>query len=347
MGFERLVRPGPREKSTAGPTRPAPSPARRTLAEDADRQAAPVAGGGLDRLRQAADELRAGGGRQGPTIPVTVDLLSLLLPQAPRQQPSVPSKFKNAPYTELKGERSVKGPGDVDEVDAGDVTQGQLGDCGLHAAMIAIARTNPQAIKDLVSEKGDGTYDVTLYFEDHFWNNKSPHVINVKPTFPTDGKGNPLFSQPGDTGPKGPELWAMLIEKAFAMHAGGYDDAEGIWDKDALDLLSSADASDESVTKYSEADMGKAINAKLKSGNFALTANTSESRLDRWTRSDDEEKEIQKWGIVMVHAYAIVGVDESAKTIDLRNPWGFQDLIGLPFATFRKYFNTWSAVKVK
>ena len=49
----------------------------------------------------------------------------------------------------------------------------------------------------------------------------------------------------------------------------------------------------------------------------------------------------------MTHAYTIVAVDESAKTINLKNPWGFQDLTGLPFATFRKYFHTWSAAKVK
>jgi hypothetical protein len=109
----------------------------------------------------------------------------------------------------------------------------------------------------------------------------------VKPTFPIDGKGSPLFSQPGDTGPKGPELWARLIEKAFAMHVGGYDDAEGIWDKDALSLLSSADVTEQSVTKQSEAEMGKAINAEIASGNFAVTANTSASRWDDWTRPEE------------------------------------------------------------
>jgi hypothetical protein len=343
VSFERSVGGGSNVAPAAATTQAAPAPGKRTLTEGI---ASSEPGAPSSELRKVADQLRASGDRPGPMIPVTIDLLSLFSPQAPRQ-PSLPSKFKNAPYEDIKGEAFVKGPGDADEVDPNDVHQGQLGDCGLHAAMIAIARTNPQAIKDLIKENGDGSYDVTLYFNDHFWNSKSPHVINVKSTFPTDGKGNPLFSQRGDTGPKGPELWAMLIEKAFAMHAGGYDDAEGIWDKDALSLLSSGDVTEESVTKQSEKDMGKAITSKLSSGNFAVTANTSDSRWDEWTRSAADEKEIQKWGIVMVHAYTIVAVDESAKTINLKNPWGFQDLTGLPFAIFRKYFNTWSAAKVK
>jgi hypothetical protein len=298
-------------------------------------------------LQRAADQLRAGDSRPGPIVPLTFDLLSLFLRMGPRQ-PSLPSKFAGSPYTEFKGHAFIKGASDNNEVDPNDVGQGQLGDCGLHAAMIAIARVNPQAIKDLITEKGDGTYDVTLYFKDHFWNNKTPHVINVKPTFPTDKAGNPLFSQPGDKGPDGPELWAMLIEKAFAMHAGGYEEAEGIWDRDALDLLSKADVDKEqSVTDLPEAEMGKAINAKLVSGNYAVTANTSQSRWDKWTRSDADDKEIQTLGIVMGHAYSIVAVDESAKTLDLRNPWGFQHLTGLTFTAFRKYFNTWSSAKVK
>ena len=298
-------------------------------------------------LQRAADQLRAGDSRSGPIVPLTFDLLSLFLRMGPRQ-PSLPSKFKGSPYTEIKGHAFIKGSTDINEVDPNDVAQGQLGDCGLHAAMIAIARVNPQAIKDLISEKADGTYDVTLYFKDHFWNNKTPHVINVKPTFPTDKAGNPLFSQRGDTGPDGPELWAMLIEKAFAMHASGYDEAEGIWDRDALDLLSKADADKEqSVTDLPEAAMGKAIHAKLTSGNYAVTANTSQSKWDEWTRSDADDKEIQTLGIVMGHAYSIIAVDESAKTLDLRNPWGFQHLTGLTFTAFRKYFNTWSSAKVK
>jgi hypothetical protein len=300
-----------------------------------------------DKLQAAADQLRAGDSRPGPMIPVTLDLLSLFMPQAPRK-PSLPSKFKGAPYKEFKGRAFVKGAADANEVDANDVTQNQLGDCGLHSAMIAIARVNPQAIKDLITEKADGTYDVTLHFKDHIWSDKTPHVINVTPTFPTDAAGAPLFSQRGDVGPDGPELWAMLIEKAFAMHAGGYDNAEGIWDHAALDLLAKADADKEQkVTALTEAEMGKAINAKVSSGAHAVTANTSQSRLDEWTRSEAGDKEIATLGIVMIHAYAIVAVDEAAKTLDLRNPWGYQDLKGLSFSVFRKYFHTWSSVKVK
>jgi hypothetical protein len=335
--FER----GPAEKSQgsadAGAGAAGAGPGKRSLTDGMDPQ-----------TQEAAAQLRSADGRSGPKIPITPDLVNLFSPQAPKQ-PSLPGRIKDPQWTEIKGRAFVQGAGDADEVNENDVHQGQLGDCGLHAAMIAIARTNPAAIKKLISgPKPDGTYDVTLYFKDWFWQDKSPHVINVKPIFPTDKSGNPLLSQKGDVGPDGPELWAMLIEKAFAQHKGGYDSAEGVWDKDALDLMTdSKDVTEENVTSKSETEMGKAIGAKLSSGNYAVTANTSQSRWNEWWRSKEDNAEIQNLGIVMTHAYTVVAVDEAAKTISLKNPWGFQDLNNLPFATFRKYFHSWSAAKVK
>lgn len=108
MGLERSVASGSSETPTAATADAAAGPGKRTLTEGLDPQAAPAAGAGSSQLRQTADQLRAGGGRPGPTIPVTVDLLSLFSPQAPRQ-PSVPSKFKDAPYTEIKASGSSKG----------------------------------------------------------------------------------------------------------------------------------------------------------------------------------------------------------------------------------------------
>jgi hypothetical protein len=94
------------------------------------------------------------------------------------------------------------------------------------AALAAIARANPSLIRNMIKDNGDGTYNVTLYIQDNFWSSRSPKVVKVKSTFPANN-GNPAYSQIGDRGKKGPELWVMLIEKAYAMSKGGYDDIEG------------------------------------------------------------------------------------------------------------------------
>jgi len=50
--------------------------------------------------------------------------------------------------------------------------------------MAAVAQANPEAIRRLIKDNGDGTYDVTLYLRDHFWQwNRSPHVIRVDSRF--------------------------------------------------------------------------------------------------------------------------------------------------------------------
>jgi hypothetical protein len=261
----------------------------------------------------------------------------------------LPSEFKAAQYRDIKGSAFVKGAGDVEDVDINDVAQRQLGDCGLHAAMIAIAKVNPQAIRDLIRDNKDGTYTVTLYFEKHLWNNKYPHEIKVTPSFPTDVKsGVPLFSQPGDIGSEGTEFWAMLIEKAFAIYKGGYQEIEGISPQSASEMLSKEKASESHGTEdLSEDNMGKALKEKVDSGKFAVTASTNLRRISKWLLSKAEEQKAEKIGIVFDHAYTIVKVNENEKTLDLYNPWGFNHLIALSFADFRKYFALWFAVQVK
>ena len=83
-----------------------------------------------------------------------------------------------------------------------------------------------------------GGRDVTLYVREHFWSDLSPKVVpRVTPTFPTDAKGSAAYAQEGHATPKGPSIWPMLIEKAYAILNGGYSEIEGGFGSDALEAL--------------------------------------------------------------------------------------------------------------
>lgn len=243
--------------------------------------------------------------------------------------------------------KQIKGKAFVDGVSPTDVKQGALGDCNLLAPAAAVAFAGPSKIRSLITDNGDDTYNVTLYYRDHFWSDLTAHVFTVTSSFYVDADGNPLYAKAGDTGPDGPELWVMLIEKAFAKYKGSYEDAGGaMWDKEGLELLTGNEARETNPRDW-QPDIALAFIKGAVDAGDAVTACTSTSRWDNWWRSDDEKKEIEDNKIVLDHAYAIVGVDKDAMTLKLRNPWGHKHLDALPFSVFRKYFYSWSHVSVK
>src|SRR5262249_18073548 len=46
--------------------------------------------------------------------------------------------------------------------------------------------------------------------------------VTVTPDFPTSNRA-PVFARLGDNSADGPELWPVILEKAYAQYRGGYD----------------------------------------------------------------------------------------------------------------------------
>jgi hypothetical protein len=288
----------------------------------------------------------------GVKMPLTVELVDLLTPGSyakkdKREKPEGGGKYA---YTRFSGAAFVKGKDDAgvedtNAIDPNDVKQGQLGDCYLLASMAAIARANPEAIRRLVSGPNtDGTYDVTIYSDTGgaFSTKWTPKVVKVTPTFPSFATGGPAFAERGDIDPAqgGPELWVMLIEKAYATVEGGYGDIEGGYGRKAMTRLTGVESKSFDPDDYTDTQIISTVKYYL-SAKWAVTASAD------WYVRDAYKNEARKKGIVLEHEYAVVSVDEAKKTIDLQNPWGDEHIKGLKISEFRTYFREVAANPLK
>jgi Calpain family cysteine protease len=271
----------------------------------------------VDQLKSAPE---AG---MGERIEITDELISLLLG---RSEPKAKFKHRNAPFEEQHGDFSGKG------ATPEDVSQGGLGDCYLLAALAAVARANPAAIESMIKDNGDGTYEVTIFVDTAWFSKKlEKKTIKVKPTVPTkDGK--PIYAEPGEAGPSGPKLWVMLIEKAYAIHKGGYGSMEGGFGGPAMEAITGKVSEIVKTSSKSEDEIADLVETKI-AGGFAITAGAD------WALLQSTKDKAAADGIpVLQHEYAVAAIDKGAKTIDLQNPWPIQHIKALPLAKFKKWF---------
>ena len=240
--------------------------------------------------------------------------------------------------------------GDANEVDMNDVRQGQIGDCYVLSAIASVAKNDPEAIKRMIRDNGDGTYTVT--FKQRKMNFLGPDEyedkqVTVKADFAARA------GQSADYG----EIWPQVIEKAYAQFkkeqmpqlgmlgpgptdaydpiANGGNPAEVIealtgrpaqqWDTGLLGFASPFDGGYDRVKK--EFDSGK--NLILSSHNFSTSG---------WAAIENP------YGIVPRHAYTVQNIytdNDGKKWVQLYNPWGSPESQPkpIPFDEVYKYFS--------
>jgi hypothetical protein len=104
---------------------------------------------------------------------------------------------------------------------ADDIFQGSTGDCYFMARLSAIADKNPEVIKKMVVDLGDGTYAV------RFWRFGQAEYVRVDGDLywnPVSGK--PIYAKLG----KQESNWVAIVEKAYAFwrkKQGSYDSISG------------------------------------------------------------------------------------------------------------------------
>jgi len=258
--------------------------------------------------------------------------------QDPAKNPDPTNEYAPAAtYGTVKGVVAAKGEGDAHEIDPNDVEQGSLGDCYFVAQLAAQAKTNPGRIKDLIKDNGGGTFTVTLHLKDKAqpWK-RVPTPIVVDSQFPQKGGGT-AYAKPGDASSTGPELWVMLIEKAFAKYSGSYEQIRGskTKDGDVFGMMSGVESKSIRPTSLAAPKLLDLLSKALANGQAVSFGAKSKTSADETLQG-----EARAAGVVLNHAYSLMGVDVAARKVDLRNPWGVQHLMGFSIENLQKFYDS-------
>jgi Calpain family cysteine protease len=183
---------------------------------------------------------------------------------------------------------------------AGDVNQGEVGDCYFLSSLAAFAGQDPSVLVQSAVDMGDGTYVV------QFMSHNAPTFVRVSNAFSSGPFGGFMYAHPGADG----SIWAMVMEKAFADFRTGantYASINSGWMGEVYSDFGVSSMSF-STNSYTQTTLFNMLSADLASGD-AVTLGTSQSPPN----------------LVGDHAYTLVSVYKDSSGVAhyiVRNPWG-------------------------
>ncbi|MFT3706257.1 MAG: C2 family cysteine protease [Archangium sp.] len=257
------------------------------------------------------------------------------------KDPALHKDELNADGTPKFGKKNFTGPLIDGAIEPGDVQQGQLGDCYFPSAIAALAKADPNVLKNAIKDNGDGTYTVT--FKERDWMSGKVKDVPVK----VDGDlyvrswGGPLYGHSANSGePTKMEMWFPVLEKAYAQWKGSYD------------AIGNGGSSADVFEAFTGAE-GRSINA---AGNADNVWNTITKAIDAHkpvsagTHDDGGPVNYANTGVYGDHSYSVLGYEKSGneRYVVLRNPWGESEPSGngandgvfkLKLAEFQKLYD--------
>jgi Calpain family cysteine protease len=202
-------------------------------------------------------------------------------------------------------------PKELHPINPDAVQQGEVGDCYFLAAVAAVAKTNPDAIKNMIKDNSDGTYTVT------FPGDAGHHQLKVnKPTEAEEA----LYNGGSKYG-----TWASVLEKAYGqlgkIHKDLGDDTtpamgikDGGWSAQPLYVLTGHVANEKAVQNTSEKEMLAVLQDAFKN-NKAVTVGSTDQKTGQVVPAGYDEH----------HEFTFMGLEKNANggwDVILRNPWG-------------------------
>lgn len=208
-----------------------------------------------------------------------------------------------------------------------DIHQGANGDCYFLASLGALAQNESQDIAQAITPLGDGTYAV------RFYRNGQAVYLRIDADLPVNGSSL-CYAHAGLQG----QIWAPLMEKAYAFFRYGqnsYASLWGGWMSDVFkDVVNSGTNTAWISSSSSLTNLAAFLTGQLQSGHAVTAAS--------YTAGSGP--------IVGDHAYMVQSVTTTNQGtfVTVYNPWGvdgvsydsnYSDgLLTLPIATFRQCF---------
>jgi hypothetical protein len=208
-----------------------------------------------------------------------------------------------------------------------DIDQGSVGDCYLLASLASLADQDPDLIEQMIAPLGDGTYAV------RFYRNGQPVYLRLDADLPTTRYGSLIYAGLG----KSRELWAALVEKAYAYFRYGdnsYDSLNMGWMSDVYEDVTGA-ATDSFYTGGSSGELLNFIAGCLADGHAVTMGSYSSA----------------SGPVVGCHAYMVKSVQPEGQSVTVYNPWGIDGgsgtdgnysdgLVTLTIQQIARYFST-------
>ena len=205
-----------------------------------------------------------------------------------------------------------------------DVRQGALGDCYFIAAVATIADVNPDAVRNMFVDNGDGTYTVRFYSVQ----DGMPDYVTVNRRLPAQYNGALGYSGYGlSVSSTSTTVWIALAEKAYAQwNETGNEGRDG-------------------TNRYAAIEGGWMgyVNAQVlgtASSNYAVTSVNKQTLITALSSQKAVTigtKTSVSAGLYGSHAYLVTGYEASTDTFRLHNPWGFSHPGALSYSQLQAY----------
>lgn len=177
-----------------------------------------------------------------------------------------------------------------------DVDQGSVGDCWLMAGLASMAGTDQDTITKAVVDFGDGTYGVAL----------GGSFYRVDADLPVNSSGNPTYAYTGVDD----SIWVAVVEKAYADYRTGANTYASLNSGRCQPVYEAFNNSYYDQTTFADDEVDEAMFYVINN----MMAGRSMNTLIKNASSTSS--------LINNHWFTIEGINWSAETVTLRNPWG-------------------------
>jgi len=211
-----------------------------------------------------------------------------------------------------------------------DVNQGEVGDCYFLASLAEVAQEEPNTIKDMITDNGNGTYAVEFQ-------------INGQADYVTVNNELPTLTNPNQANPNGSDLafangdtaWAPLIEKAFVEldEQSGVQLGAGSFDRANDNYAGISGGSGTILTELTGKNVIEDWLPSYATSTYSALLSSLSTDL-----ASGQEIDLANFGngagsLIGGHMFEVESVDVQAGTITLHDPYG-SDTPSYAAATF-------------